>query len=93
MKLDYGKGKTEFGPGVLIQLTGNELCRAIDAFIKDKGLEVKGPRTVRIAGHAATGASVYVDPAGLVIHKGKKYSGRGPSVRAVVKRTPVFIET
>lgn len=77
MKVRYGDGKTEYGPGVEIELKGDDVAIAIDAYLVAKGIHVSGPRTITVNGHLCQFGSVYVDPSGFVIKKGKKYSGRG----------------
>ncbi len=79
MKIGYGKGKTEYGPGVLIELTGDEIATAIDAWLLGQNVVVMGPRTIRVNDDRELSKSgrVYVDPSGFVINDGKKLSGRG----------------
>lgn len=77
MKVKMGRGKTEFGPGVEVTLTGSEVARAIDTFLVAHGIHVKGPRTINVNGELCSTGSVYVDPSGFVISDGKKYDGRG----------------
>jgi hypothetical protein len=77
MKVEYGKGTTEYGPGVSIELTGDEVATAIDAYLVAHGIRVNGPRTIRIAGKLCGKTEVYVDPSGFVIADGEKFSGRG----------------
>lgn len=73
-----GDGRTEFGPGVSIELTGDEVATAIDAFLVSHGIHVSGPRTVTVnGGDPCDFGEVYVDPSGFVIANGEKYSGRG----------------
>lgn len=79
MKVSYGKGSTEYGPGVSIELTGSDVATAIDAYLVAKGIHVSGPRTIRVNDELCEFGSVYVDPSGFVIKKGRKYSGRGPA--------------
>ena len=80
MKIDYGKGKTEYGPGVEIKLSGNEVARAISAYLVARGVHVNGPRTITVNGELCDYGRVYVDPSGFVINKkGEKLSGRGAS--------------
>jgi len=78
MIVKYGKGKSEYGPGVSIELTGNEVATAIDAYLVAHGIRVNGPRTIRIEGQLCGETEVYVDPSGFVIADGEKLSGRGP---------------
>ena len=81
MKIRHGKGRTQYGPGVQIDLTGEEVARAIDAYLVARGVIVSGPRTITVNGELCEVGEVYVDPAGFVIRKGKKLSGRGPTPR------------
>lgn len=77
MNIRFGGGKTEFGPGVDIILSGAEVAIAIDAFLVAHGTYVSGPRTVRVNGELCEAGQVYVDPSGFVFSDGEKYSGRG----------------
>lgn len=77
MKVKYGKGPTEYGPGVEIKLTGDEVAIAIDAYLVSHGVHVSGPRTITVNGKLCDVGRVYVDPSGFVIYKGEKLSGRG----------------
>ena len=79
MKVRYGKGTTEYGPGVIIELTGCDVATAIDAYLVARGIHISGPRTIGVNGKSCEYGSVYVDPSGFVIKKGRKYSGRGPA--------------
>ena len=62
--------------GVDIELTGNEVATAIDAYLVAHGVIVRGPRTIRVNGELCERGSVYVDPSGKVIDNGTEYSGR-----------------
>jgi len=42
MNIQYGKGTTKYGPGVSIELTGNEVANAIDAWLVAHGVDVWG---------------------------------------------------
>jgi len=77
MKITFGKGKTEFGPGVQIKLSGNEVATAIDAYLVANGVNVQGPRTIRVNGEMCEKGSIYVDPSGFVETKDDFFSGRG----------------
>jgi len=79
MNIRHGKGKTQYGPGVSIDLTGNEVAIAIDSWLLAHGVVVRGPRTITVNGELCIKGLVYVDPSGFVIHGGEKLSGRGPS--------------
>ena len=79
MRIDYGNGPTHYGPGVDIQLTGDEVATAIDAYLVAHGVHVNGPRTVTVNGNLCELGSVYVDPSGFVITPdGDKFKGSGP---------------
>ena len=78
MKISYGSGTTEYGPGVAIELTGDEVATAIMAWLVARRVHVDGPRTVTVNGELCEAGRVYVDPEGFVITpKGRKLSGRG----------------
>jgi len=77
MRIKYGKGKTEFGPGVDIDLTGDEVAMAIDAFLVANGVNVQGPRTISVNGELCKEGRVYVDPSGFVDSGDCFLSGRG----------------
>jgi len=79
MKVVKGEGTTESGgTGINIELTGDEVARAIDSFLVAKGVSVSGSRTIKINGKSSDHAivSIFVDPSGFVTNKGKKISGR-----------------
>ena len=78
MEVKYGEGKTEFGPGVSIELTGDEVAMAISAYLVAHGVHVSGPCTVTVNGELCETGRVYVDPIGYVIADGFRYCGRGP---------------
>lgn len=77
MRIDYGSGPTEFGPGVQIELTGDEVATAISAYLVAHGVHVDGPRTITVNGDLCGSGRCYVDPSGSVITHGKRFSGRG----------------
>lgn len=77
MKIEYGKGKTEFGPGIAIELTGDEVAIAIDAYLLSHGVHVLGPRTITVNGELCEDGLVYVDPSGSVVNGDKRWKGRG----------------
>jgi hypothetical protein len=78
VKVEHGKGTGRFGPGVNINLTGDEVATAIDAYLVAHGIHVVGPRSVTVNGNLCEWGRVYVDPAGSVIADGKRLDGRGP---------------
>lgn len=78
MRIRHGDGKTQYGPGVLIELTGDEVATAIDAYLAAHRVHISGPRTVKVNGSLCKTGSIYVDPSGFVINQeGEKLSGRG----------------
>lgn len=78
MLIDYGEGKTEYGPGVAIELTGDEVATAIDAYLVAHGLHILGARTITVNGELCARGRVYVDPEGFAIDwNGDKWDGRG----------------
>lgn len=78
MIVKYGEGRTKYGPGVSIELTGNEVATAIEAWLVAHDVHVSGARTVTVNGELCEDGHVYVDPSGFVITDGKKLSGKGP---------------
>lgn len=82
MRIKKGEGKTEYGPGVSVELTSAEVSIAIEAYLVAHGVYVSGPRTVTVNGETCCFGRVYVDPSGYVVSGGFKYlgsSGRGYS--------------
>lgn len=81
MKVKYGDVRVgpgaEYGPGVLVTLTGSEVAQAIDTYLVAHQIFVQGPRTVRVNGELCEDGLVYVDPSGYVVYEGKRFSGRG----------------
>lgn len=77
MVIKHGNGTTEYGPGVSVRLTSDELATAILAYLMAHGVNITGPRTVFVNGELCVDSQVYVDPSGDVYHDGKQYSGRG----------------
>lgn len=77
MIVRFGGGKTEYGPGVAVDLTGDEVVRAISAYLVAHGVYVDGPRTVTVNGDLCEMGRVYVDPSGFVVYNGERLTGRG----------------
>lgn len=80
MEVKYGEGQTKFGPGVSIELTGDEVAVAISAYLVAHDVHVSGPRTITVNGELCETGRVYVDPSGAVIESGTRFSGRGPGM-------------
>jgi hypothetical protein len=77
MNVQFGKGKTEYGTGVQINLTGDEVATAIDAYLVAHGIYVSGARTITVNGELCEEGEIYVDPSGKVVADGIGYDGRG----------------
>lgn len=77
MKIGYGAGKTKYGPGVSIKMSGEEVAIAIDAYLVAHGINVRGPRTIMVNGELCEEGHIYVDPSGFTVYDGKRLSGRG----------------
>ena len=77
MKIKLGNGITEFGPGVQIDLSGDEIATAICAYLVAHDVHIDGARTIRINDELIEFGDIYVDPSGNVIKDGMRYSGRG----------------
>jgi len=77
MNIKFGSGTTKYGPGVSIDLSGDEVATAIDAYLVAHSVHVSGPRTIKVNGELCDTGNVYIDPSGFVISDGKKFSGRG----------------
>ena len=77
MKVKFGKGKTKYGTGVQIKLSGSDVAMAIDAYLVAHDINVSGPRTITVNGQLCEKGNVYVDPSGKVVYNGVGYSGRG----------------
>jgi hypothetical protein len=77
MDVKRGGGATKYGPGVSINLTGDEVAIAIDAYLVAHRIYVSGPRTITVNGKLCEVGHIYVDPSGFVIADGLKISGRG----------------
>ena len=77
MKIKKGKGTTEYGKGVDIKLSGEEVARAIMTYLTAKGVHISGARTITVNGELCESGRIYVDPSGFCIDKkGKKWDGR-----------------
>lgn len=77
MEVRFGDGPTQYGPGVAIEMTGDEVAIAIMTYLVAHGIHVDGARTVTVNGELCETGQVYVDPSGSVISGGKRFVGRG----------------
>lgn len=76
MEIKRGGG-AHGGPGILIELSGNELSAAVDRYIAQHGVQVRGARTVRVNGLNCACATVFVDPSGSVVSGNCDFTGQG----------------
>lgn len=76
MKIDKGKGTSEFGTGINIEMSGEELAHAVSTYVHSRGIHIDGSRTITVNGELCESASIYVDPCGSLIIDGRKISGR-----------------
>jgi hypothetical protein len=77
MDIQFGKGKTKYGPGVQITLTGAEVATAIYAYLMAHNVVIDGAATIRVNGELCESGEMYVDPSGRVIADGIGWNGRG----------------
>jgi len=76
MEIKFGNGKTEFGPGVLIKLDGNEIATAIHAYLMAHSVVIDAA-TILVNDDFCQQGQIYVDPSGRVIADGIGWNGRG----------------
>lgn len=77
MTIEKGNSRSEYGRGVNIHLTGDEVAMAIIAYLAAHGVHINGPRTVTVNEDLCRSGSVYIDPSGFCIDRdGKKWDGR-----------------
>ena len=77
MKIASGKVETKYGPGVSIDLTGEDVAMAIHTWLVAHGVYIDGPMTIRVNGDLCREGHVYIDPSGSVVHNGSRYCGGG----------------
>lgn len=77
MIVRFGDGPTEFGPGVTIELTGDEVATAIETWLLAHGVRVYGARTITVNGDLCEAGRVYADPGAFVMADGKRWNGKG----------------
>lgn len=76
MIVKLGEGRTQYGPGISIELTGAEVATAIDAWLVANDIRVNGPRTITVNGELCERGRIYVDPSGSVAVEGHDVFGR-----------------
>jgi hypothetical protein len=67
MEIKHGDGTALDGPGVEINLTGDEVAIAIRSWLIAKEIFTVGPITIRVNGELCRSGRVFVDPSGYVI--------------------------
>ncbi len=76
MKIKKAKGKTKYGSGINIKLTGDEVATAIMTYLTANDVHIFGARTIRVNGELCESGNVYIDPSGYCIDKkSKKWRG------------------
>jgi hypothetical protein len=76
MRIKTGKGKTKFGTGIEIILTGEEIAIAIESYLVSHNIIIEGARTITVNNALCEYGRIYIDLSGFIIAKGKEYSGR-----------------
>lgn len=66
----------EYGQGVQIDLTGNEVAMAIYTYLTAHDVHITGPTTIKVNGRLCEYGSIYVDPSGRVVANGEEYGGK-----------------
>lgn len=77
MKIKLGNGKSILGPGIDIEMSGNDVVLAITAYLIAHNIRIDGARTITVNNELCKYARVRVDPSGFVIRNGKKINGKG----------------
>jgi hypothetical protein len=81
MDINYGNGKTKYGPGVSINLDASEVATAILAYLIAHDVYIDGPRTITVNGDLCKTGHIYVDPVGFVLHNGIRFSFLNTSLK------------
>ncbi len=74
MLVKQGKRRTEHGLGVCLELTGDEVARAIVAGLGVLGVHISGSGTLTVNGATCAFGCVNIDQPGFVIANGSKIS-------------------
>lgn len=77
MNIQFGSGRTQYGTGVQIDLTGEEVAMAIYAYLMAHNVIISGAATIKVNGELINQGSMYVDPSGKVIANGEGWDGKG----------------
>ena len=77
MRIRYGNSSHPHGPGVWVDLDGDEVATALMAYLTAHGVHIDGPRTVTVNCELCQEGAVFVDPIGFVVADGKRWEGRG----------------
>ena len=85
MNIQFGKETEDYwlhpiskenGPGIQIDLTGDEVAIAISSYLVAHEIYVTGP-TITVNGNLCEEGEIYVDPLGSVISEGVRWTGKG----------------
>ncbi len=71
MVISNGNGNTEYGMGISISLSSEQVCQALIKYIDELGVKIDGPRTITVNGKLVIGANIYVDPSGTISMHGR----------------------
>lgn len=61
---------------VVVELTGDDIALAIDAYLVSHGVCIRGPRTIVVNGDLCRSGQVLVDPSGSVVYNGDNFTFR-----------------
>ena len=79
MNIQHSNGQSEYGPGVEINLTSEEIAIAIHAYLVSHNINIIGPRTINVNGILCKYGQIYVDPSGIVERDARIWYGSGNS--------------
>ena len=80
MKARFGDGTTEFGPGVVIEMSGQDVADLIFAGLEDRGgTKIGGPRMLRINGQEVSGGEIEIPYPGVALCGSTLFRASGPS--------------
>lgn len=80
MNIQFGNGKTPQGPGIQINLTGEEVATAIHDYIRAQNVIIDGPSTVMVNSELIRDGGIHVDPSGKVVTADVERSGKNRKI-------------
>jgi hypothetical protein len=75
MNIQFLEGKVECHKGVQINLTGDEVARAIYTYLTAHNVNIVGAATIMVNGELCKEGQIYVDPSGRVVADGVGFDG------------------